>query len=83
MENEENRCLINKKDFEDELVPFANFTFCQFNFGALSILSLSHSWTLRIFLENFNIGLRKENKAKESDDQAWKSMIKQLHQDYL
>ena len=36
MENEENRGLIHKKDSEDQLV-----TFCQFSFAALSLLSLS------------------------------------------
>jgi len=35
-ENEENRGLIHKKAYEDQLV-----TFCQFNFGSLSLLSLS------------------------------------------
>ena len=38
MENEEIRGLINKKASEDQLV-----TFCQFNFGALSLFSLSLS----------------------------------------
>jgi len=36
MENEENRCLIHKKDFEDPLVIFY-----QFSVGALSLFSLS------------------------------------------
>jgi len=36
MENEEKRGLIDKKAYEDQLV-----TFCQFSFGALSLLSLS------------------------------------------
>ena len=54
MENEENRGLINKKPYEDQLVPF-----CQFSFGALCLFSLSHSWTLREFLEHSNIGSRK------------------------
>ena len=47
MENEENRGLIHKKAYEDQLV-----TFCQLIFGALSLfsLSLSYSWTLRVFL---------------------------------
>ena len=61
MENEENRGLIDKKASEDQLGPF-----CQFNFGALSLfsLSLSHSWTLRVFLEHFGIGSRKEKEAR-------------------
>lgn len=48
MENEENKGLIDKNDSEDYLVPFF-----QFICGALSLsLSLSHSWTLRVFLEH-------------------------------
>ena len=71
MENEENRGLIDKKASEDQLV-----TFCQFSFGAsLSILSLSHSWTLEGFLEHFSIGSRKSKKEKESKDQTRKSRI--------
>jgi len=38
MENEENRGLIHKNAFEDQLV-----TFYQFNFGALSLFYLSHT----------------------------------------
>ena len=45
MENEENRGLINKKVSEDQLAIFfsclVSVTFCQFGFGALSLLSLS------------------------------------------
>jgi len=36
MENEENRCLIDKKVYEDQFV-----TFFQFSVGALSLFSLS------------------------------------------
>ena len=36
MENEENKGLIHKKAYEDQLV-----TFSQFSFGALSLFSLS------------------------------------------
>ena len=42
MENEENEGLIDKKDSEDQLVPFFS-SILEFS---LSILSLSHSWTL-------------------------------------
>lgn len=49
-------------------------TFCQFIFGALSLFSLSHSWTLRSFLENSSIGLRKE---KEGPRRKRKANIKQ------
>ena len=34
MEKEENRDLIHKNSFEDQLI-----TFCEFNFGALSLFS--------------------------------------------
>jgi len=37
-ENEENRGLIDKKDSNDQFV-----TFCEFSFGALSLLPLSLS----------------------------------------
>ena len=59
MENEENIGLIHKNAYEDQLV-----TFCQFSFGALSLFSLSYSWTLRVFLDNFGIGERKVKKAR-------------------
>jgi len=39
---------------------FSILTFCQLNFGALS-LTLGH---LRVFLENFNIRSRKEKKQR-------------------
>jgi len=46
-------------------------------FGALSFsLSLSYSWTLRVFLEHFGIGERKEKKVRGSKDQAEKGRIK-------
>ena len=51
MENEENRGHIHKKACEDQLV-----TFCQFSFGTLPLLSLSYSWTLRVFLDHFGLG---------------------------
>ena len=38
MENEENRGLIDKKAYEDNIV-----TFFQFSFGTLSLFSLSHT----------------------------------------
>ena len=61
MEIEENRGFINKKAFEDKFT-----TFCQFQLGALSILStLSYSCTLRPFLEYTSIG---KSKAKEGQE---------------
>ena len=64
MENEENRGLINKKVYEDQLV-----TFCQFNFGALSLfsLSLSHSW-IQIFLGALGTGSRKAKEGKKKEE---------------
>jgi len=38
MENEENRGHINKKAYEDQFMAFG-----QFNFGVLSLFSLSHT----------------------------------------
>ena len=77
MENVENRGLINKNASEDQWARLG-----QFSFGALSLfsLSLSYSWTLRIFLEHFGIGARKENKARGRKDQVGKGRIKQLQQ---
>ena len=48
-----------------------------------SILSLSHSWTLQVFLEHFGIGSRKANKERGMKEKARKSMIKQLQHDSL
>ena len=50
-EKEENKSLVNKKDFEDQWEILD-----QFNFGALSLfslsLSLSYSWIPKVFLEH-------------------------------
>ena len=65
MENEENGGLIHKKASEDQLV-----TFCQFNFGALSLFSISltlgHLEFLGVILE----GKRKQRSSRERQDQA-------------
>jgi len=53
------RKIIEIEDYEDKLV-----TFCQFNFGALSLFSLSDSWSLRVFLEHSGFGSWKEKQAK-------------------
>jgi len=42
---------------------------------SLYSLSLTHSWTLRVFLEHFSIGLRKENKATGRKYQERKGKI--------
>ena len=66
MGNEENRGLIDKKDFEDQLVPFFSSVFELSHFS----LSPSHSLTLRFFLEHFGIGERNEKERKEEQDQV-------------
>ena len=43
-------------------------------------LSLSHSWTVRLFFEHFDIRARKAKKARGSKDQVGKGRIKQLQQ---
>jgi len=49
MENEENRGLINKKTSEDQL---ASLVWTSFGGVFFYFLSLSYSWTLRVFLEH-------------------------------
>jgi len=44
-----------------------SITFCQLKFGALPLFSLSHSWSLRVFLEHSSFGARKEKKAKAKE----------------
>jgi len=55
----ENRGLIDKKAPEDQFTVF-----CRVSFGALSLSSLSHSWTLRVFLEHSSFGARKGKESK-------------------
>jgi len=43
MENEENRGLIDKKASKDQWASLVSEEFCQFSFGYLSLLSLSHT----------------------------------------
>ena len=81
MENEENRGLINKKASKDQLVPFVR-VFWELSHYSLP-LSLSHSWTLRVFLENFGIGSRKSKKERGREQKARKSMIKEIQYDSL
>ena len=76
MEHEENRGLIDKKAFEDQLVPFFSSVLELPHYS----LSLSHPWTLRVFLEHFGIGSRKAKKERGRKGQARKSMIEKLHQ---
>ena len=42
-ENEENRGLNDKKDFEDQLIGSVSVTFFQFSFEVLILFSLSHT----------------------------------------
>ena len=63
MENEENRGLFYKKAYEDQFTRQ-----CSHFFKALSLyIYIYHSWTLRIFLEQFGIGPRKERKKEETN----------------
>jgi len=66
MENEENRGLINKNAYEDQLIPFVNLVLDL----SLYLLSLSHSWTLRAFLEHFSIGSRKVEEGQRRKAEA-------------
>lgn len=58
MENEENRSLIDKKAYEDQLANFFSglirVDFYQISFIALILFSLSpsYSWTFKVFLEH-------------------------------
>ena len=73
MENEENRGLLYKKAFEDQLVPFVSAFF-----GSLSLFSLavSHSWTLRISWiilaldQERQESKKEEGESKEEQDQV-------------
>ena len=79
MENEKkNRKLIDEKAYEDHLVPFVSSILEPSHYS----FSLSHSWILRVFLEEFNIEPRKRKtskgmarKGKEIKDQERKVMI--------
>lgn len=44
--------------------------FCQFSFEALSLFSLTYSWTLRVFLERSSIGSRKEKEGLRRQDKS-------------
>jgi len=48
MKKEEYRGLNDKKYFEDQFVTFLSVRFL----GDLPLIFLSHSWTLRVFLEH-------------------------------
>jgi len=60
MENEENRDLIDKKDSKDQFMAFVS-SMVELSLYSLS-LSLTYSWTLRLFLEHSSITGKK---AKE------------------
>ena len=78
MEIEENRDPIDKKASEDHFMDF-----CQFGFGAPSIFTLFHSWTVKVSSEHFGGGLRKTKKARGRKEQARKRRIKQRQHDSL
>ena len=63
MEKEENRCLINKKDFEDQYTIFFSVQF----WTSLSILTtFSYSCEIRVLLEHSNIGGKQAKEGHES-----------------
>ena len=70
MKNEEIKGLIDKKAYEDQLSCFfLNLSRCKlFVSSSLELshysLSLSHSWSIRVFLEHSSFGSRKEKKEK-------------------
>ena len=68
MENEENRFLIDKKASRHQLVPFFSSIF-EFSHYSLFV---SHSWILRVFLEQFSIVPRKRKQEKEGQERNGK-----------
>jgi len=70
MENEEIRGLIHKNAYEDQSAGFSVLGLLSVNllsvhvWSNLIILSLSHSWSLRFFLEHSSFGSRKEKQSK-------------------
>ena len=67
MENEENRGIIDKKDYEDWLARY-----CSHFWSSLIIpsLSLSHTWTLRVSLSI--LALNQERKESKKNEEASK-----------
>lgn len=63
-----NRGLIDKKAYEDQLVPFFSLVL-DLSHYSLS-LSPSHSWALRDFLEHFGIASKKAKKARGRKEKA-------------
>jgi len=74
MENEDNRGLNDKKDSKDQWASLISSVLDLSHYS----LSLTRSWTLRVFLEHFSIGARKVNKVRGSKDQVGTGRIKQL-----
>ena len=62
MKNEENRGLINRKAPKDQFMVFFVNSVLELSPHSLS---LTYTWTLRFFLEQFGIGARKEKKARK------------------
>ena len=59
MENKENRGLADQISYEDQFVPFFSLVLEL----PLSILSHTHSWRLKVFLDHSSIGSRKEKEG--------------------
>jgi len=69
--------LIDKKDYEDQLVPFVGSVLELFHYSLSLYLSLGH----RFFLEHFGTRSKKEKKARGRKEQVRKSTTKHLQQD--
>ena len=64
MENEENRGLIHKKAFEDQLLTYFQFSFRSLSLFSLS-LSLSQSWTHQVYWST--LALEQERKKRQEE----------------
>ena len=71
MENEENKGLFYKKDFDDHLVPFVS-SVLELSHYSLS-LSLTHTFGHFEFLEHFGIFRKGGNKVGKRRKQARRS----------
>ena len=80
MENEENRGLIDKNASGDQFTGLISSILDISHYSLSLSLSLTHSWTLRFFLEHFGIGARKEKKERGGKEQAGKGRIKWVQQ---
>ena len=79
MDIEENRGLIDKKAYENQWAGLVSVSLVSLVLDLSHYsLSLSHSWTHRVFLEHSSLGSRKEKQAK---GKGRKARIKEEEQD--